>query len=116
MQFWREQGAFWRFSRSAVVVLCALPGVVFTIVEAASAGRLDRFETPLARNLWETATIFDYFTMVALSPILVPVMWLVWWKPRPLLFEPTARGLPVVTGLALWGTLGALVFWVRFFN
>ena len=116
MQFWREQGAFWRFSRSVVVVLCALPGIVFTIVEGASSGRLDRFESPLARNLWETATILDYFTMVALSPILVPVMWLVWLKPRPLLFEPTARGLPVVTGLALWGTLGALVFWVRFFN
>jgi hypothetical protein len=34
MQFWREQGAFWRFSRSAVMVLCALPGIVFTILES----------------------------------------------------------------------------------
>jgi hypothetical protein len=74
------------------------------------------FEAPAVRDGLEMVVILDYFVMLFLSPILVPLMWLVWWKPSPLLFSPTARGLPVVTGLALWGTLGVIYFWLRFFN
>jgi hypothetical protein len=104
---------FRRVVQATTIGFCAFPGVVFTVVGLAAAVSTHPFETPALRNVWETVVILDYLTMVGLSPILVPLMWLVRWTARRSFSAPAK---PILTGLAVWGTIGTAFFWIRFFS
>ncbi len=68
---------------------------MFTVVGLIDVVSRHQFETPGVQNVWETALMLDYITMVGLSPILVPLM-------------PGWRVLPtrdrIATGLELLAT------------
>jgi hypothetical protein len=96
-----------RVTRVAAVVACALPGIVWTIITLVFL--ISRNPFPDAgRNLWEVVTLVDYFTMLV-SPILVVMIWLLRWRPSSL----SQPGRSIATIVGIWGTLGALLFWVR---
>ena len=99
--------------QATAIAICALPGIVFTVVGLASAVSTQSFETRRAQNLWETIIILDYFMMIGLSPILVPLMWLVRWTARRS-FSPPAKAM--LTFIAVCGTIGTAFFWIRFFS
>jgi hypothetical protein len=103
---------FWRPVQATAIAVCALPGIVFTVVGLA-AGSTHSFETRSAQNVWEMVIILDYFMMIGLSPILVPLMWLVRWTARRS-FSPTAKAM--LTFIAVWGTIGTAFFWIRLFS
>jgi hypothetical protein len=101
---------FRRIVQATTIAVCAFPGIVFTAV---GLGATVTFETPAARNVWEAVIILDYLTMIGLSPILVPLMWLVRWTARESFSTPATA---IFTGLAVWGTIGTAFFWIRLFS
>ena len=101
---------FWRLLHAATIAVCAFPGIVFTVV---GLGASWTPESPGVRNVWEMVIIIDYFLMFLLSHILVLVMWLAHWIAHGHFGAP-AR--PVLTTLAVWGTIGTAFFWIRFFS
>ncbi len=103
---------FWRLLQAATIAVCAFPGIVFTVVGLA-ASSTNRFDSPALQNVWEMVIIIDYFLMFLLSHILVLVMWLVQWIAHGHFGAP-AR--PMLTSLAVWGTIGTAFFWIRFFS
>jgi hypothetical protein len=104
---------FWRPVQATTIVICALPGAMFTVVGLVDAVSRHQFETPRVQNVWETVLILDYMTVVGLSPILVPLMWLVRWTARRSFSAPAKA---MLTSLAVWGTIGTAFFWVRFLS
>ena len=101
---------FWQALQATTIVFCAFPGIVFPLILLVGDGLRS---VRRAEDIFEISVMFDYFTMYALSPILVFVMWMVrwiWCKS----FSPAAKR--ILTGIAVAGTLGTAFFWIRFFN
>ena len=103
---------FWRPVQATAIAICAFPGIVFIVVGLAATWTPSP-ETRSARNLWEMVIILDYFTMIGLSPILLPLMWLVRWTARRSFSAPAKA---MLTFVAVWGTIGTAFFWIRFFS
>ena len=104
---------FWRPVQATAIAICALPGIVFIVVGLTAAVSTHSFGTRRAQNLWEMVIIIDYFVMIGLSPVLVPLMWLVRWT-APRSFSPPAKAM--LTFIAVCGTIGTAFFWIRFFS
>jgi hypothetical protein len=104
---------FWRPVQATTIVICALPGIVFTGVVFADAAFSHPFNPRWIQEVWEFVVMFDYFTMFGLSPFLIPVLWLVRWTARNT-FSPRAK--VILTSIAVWGTLGTAFFWIRLFT
>jgi hypothetical protein len=104
---------FWRPVQATTIVICALPGIVFTGVVFADAALSHPFEPLWIQHVWEIVLMLDYFTMIGLSPVLVPVLWLVCWTARNA-FSPRTKA--ILTSMAVWGTLGTAFFWIRLFT
>ena len=102
----------WQVVQATTIVVCALPGILFFVVAADPVSRR-LVGMPAARNTWDGITILDYFVMVGLSPLLVPIMWFARRKARAS-FAPPAKSL--LTFIAVCGTLGAAYFWIRLFG
>jgi hypothetical protein len=99
-----------RAIRVAVIAICALPGIVWTIVTVVLLVSGNPFPDA-GRDVWEMVVILDYFMMIA-SPIFVVMIWLLRWRPSTL----SQPGRSIATALGVWGTLGVLMFWVRFLS
>ena len=102
----------WQVAQVTTIVVCALPGLLFFLVAADPISR-NLSDTPAARNVWEVVAIADYFVMIGLSPLLVPIMWFVRWTARAS-FEPAGKS--ALTFIAVCGTIGAAFFWIRLFS
>ena len=102
----------WQVVQATTIAFCALPGILFVVV-AADPVSSSLVDMPAARDRWDGITILDYFVMVGLSPLLVPLMWFTHWKTRAS-FVPPARF--VLTFIAVCGTIGTAYFWIRLFS
>ena len=92
-------------------VFCSRPFVSEIIEASVDTSEQTSFNT--SRNAWDGITILDYFVMIGLSPLLIPLMWFTHRKARPS-FAPPAKS--ALTFVAVCGTLGAAYFWIRLFS
>ena len=102
----------WQIVQATTIAACALPGILFFVVAADPVSR-QLVGNPAARNAWDGITILDYFVMIGLSPLLIPLMWFTHRRARAS-FAPPAKS--ALTFVAVCGTLGAAYFWIRLFS
>jgi hypothetical protein len=100
-----------RAVQTAVLVLSTLPGVAWLLGALALAAGLDRSGSPRVRDTWDVLGVFDYLLLLFTSPILIPLAWFLFWNLRRGEYDFAP---PMSLTLAVFGTLGALAFWIRF--
>jgi hypothetical protein len=101
----------WRAVQTAILILSTLPGIAWLLGALAFAAGLDRSANPRVHDLWDGLTILDYMLLLFTSPILIPLAWLLFWNLRR---GEHGFAPPMSLTLAVFGTLGALAFWIRF--